>query len=63
MRYDEYEDVAIAAAIYRERARELATRTASYDDRQLAGVEISWTCCRRTVYATHPERGCLQCRK
>jgi len=34
----------------------------SYDSHQLSAVLLSWTCCRRTVYATNPAYGCLQCR-
>ncbi len=33
----------------------------SYDDKQLGAVLISWLCCRRTVYATNPAIGCIQC--
>ena len=36
--------------------------TPSYDDKQLGAVLLSWLCCRRTVYATAPEIGCLTCR-
>jgi hypothetical protein len=31
----------------------------SYDDRQITAREVSYRCCRRTYYATRPERGCV----
>lgn len=34
----------------------------TYDDRQLAAALVTWLCCHRTVYATHPEHGCGHCR-
>lgn len=34
----------------------------TYDELQAAARLVSWICCRRTVYATHPERGCYRCR-
>jgi hypothetical protein len=37
-------------------------KTRSYDDVQAGAALICWRCCRRTVYATHPERGCGVCR-
>jgi hypothetical protein len=33
----------------------------SYDDRQLAARLVTWLCCRRTVYAVDPDRGCFTC--
>jgi hypothetical protein len=33
----------------------------SYDEIQIHAVLVTWLCCRRTVYATHPERGCARC--
>lgn len=33
----------------------------TYDDRQLFARLVTWLCCRRTVYATDPNRGCLVC--
>jgi len=33
-----------------------------YDGLQARAVEISWLCCRRTVFATHVSRGCGKCR-
>ncbi len=29
----------------------------SYDDRQVAARLVMWLCCRRTVYAVHPNSG------
>ena len=34
----------------------------SWDDMNLQARLLTWLCCRRTVYATHPEKGCAQCR-
>lgn len=39
-----------------------AITAVSYDDRLLAARLVSWVCCRRTVWATRPELGCLTCR-
>ncbi len=36
--------------------------TRTYDEHQAAAVEVSWRCCRRTVFATNPAMGCLRCR-
>ena len=33
-----------------------------YDVIQAAAVLVCWLCCKRTVYATHPMKGCVQCR-
>jgi len=35
----------------------------SYDDHQIEAVLVTWLCCRRTVYATNPQAGCLSCQK
>lgn len=37
-------------------------RTRSYDDLQARAVMVTWLCCRRTVWSTHPEKGCQLCR-
>jgi hypothetical protein len=34
----------------------------SYDEKQIEAIEVSWLCCKRTVYATNPKVGCLSCR-
>lgn len=34
----------------------------SYDDHQINAREVSYLCCRRTVYATNPNVGCIACR-
>jgi hypothetical protein len=34
----------------------------TYDQIQRGAVLISWLCCHRTVYATHPKEGCCSCR-
>ncbi len=34
----------------------------TYDEKQLSAIEVSWLCCRRTVYATHPQSRCAVCR-
>lgn len=34
----------------------------SYDMKQINAVLVTWLCCRRTVYATNPAIGCIQCR-
>jgi hypothetical protein len=34
----------------------------SYDDVQRDAREVSWLCCKRTVFATHPAKGCGMCR-
>lgn len=34
----------------------------SWDDMNLAAKLVTWLCCGRTVWATHPDRGCLTCR-
>ena len=34
----------------------------SYDDKQLNAREVTWLCCRHTVFATNPNMGCLTCR-
>jgi hypothetical protein len=33
----------------------------TYDEKQLYAREVTWLCCRRTVFATAPYRGCLAC--
>lgn len=35
----------------------------SWDDIQIGARLVTWRCCGRTVYATHPERGCGRCRR
>jgi hypothetical protein len=35
----------------------------SYDERQIRAVLVTWLCCRRTVYATNPDGGCLKCQR
>jgi hypothetical protein len=34
----------------------------TYDERQAAAVLVTWLCCRRTVYTTNPNLGCLKCK-
>jgi hypothetical protein len=33
----------------------------SYDDRQREARLVTWLCCRRTVYAVDPAKGCCAC--
>jgi len=35
----------------------------TYDERQLRAVLVVWLCCRREFYSTHPEFGCVACRR
>lgn len=35
----------------------------TYDQLQEGAVEITWLCCRRTVFSTHPDTGCAACRR
>lgn len=35
----------------------------SYDAIQRGAVLVTWLCCRRTVYVTHPLAGCCYCRE
>lgn len=55
------------AAQLEDQARALEAQAAvverGYDDYQAGAVMVTWLCCRRTVYATNPDRGCLRCRK
>lgn len=32
-----------------------------YDDIQASARMVTWLCCRRTVWSTHPEKGCSHC--
>jgi len=33
-----------------------------YDDVQSAARLVTWRCCKRTVWSTHPQHGCQLCR-
>lgn len=33
-----------------------------YDEKQAEARMVTWLCCKRTVWSTNPERGCLQCK-
>lgn len=37
-------------------------RVSNYDQIQVSAPLVTWLCCRRTVYATHPQHGCGVCR-
>lgn len=43
--------------------RDYSRRVSDYDTVQADAPLVTWLCCRRTVYATNPDRGCVSCRK
>lgn len=34
----------------------------TYDRIQREARLVTWLCCRRSVFATHPDSGCVYCR-
>lgn len=40
---------------------EKVTPFRTYDEQQRDAVLVTWLCCRRPVYSTHPHQGCLRC--
>jgi hypothetical protein len=50
----------VVASVIGEREDRRVQR--SYDEHQMQAREVSYLCCRRWVFATKPEIGCLSCR-